>query len=140
VHRILREHAAGVPLRLGVTVTGLDGAGKVALSDGTTGSYDLVVGADGVRSEVRRLALDGAAARYVGQVCCRFVAEGHPELSDWTARLGPDRTFLTVALGQGRVYCYADLNCSEPAGPAGDWRRLFADFADPVPGSVAAWW
>jgi 2-polyprenyl-6-methoxyphenol hydroxylase-like FAD-dependent oxidoreductase len=137
LHRILREHAAGVPLRLGVTVTGLDGAGKVTLSDGTTGSYDLVVGADGVRSEVRRLALDGAAARYVGQVCWRFVAEGHPELSDWTARLGPGRTFLTVALGQGRVYCYADLNSSEPAGPAGDWRRLFADFADPLPALLA---
>ena len=137
LHRILREHAADVPLRMGMTITGLDGAGAATLSDGSTASFELLVGADGVRSEVRRLALHGAAARYVGQLCWRFVAQGHPEIADWTARLGPRRTFLTVALGQGRVYCYADIDSAELAAPAGDWRDLFADFADPVPALLA---
>ncbi|WP_448608376.1 FAD-dependent oxidoreductase [Geodermatophilus sp. URMC 60] len=57
--RILHDRAAevGVRLRYGVTFTDLhqDGAGvDVPFTDGSTGRYDLVVGADGVRSAVRR--------------------------------------------------------------------------------------
>ena len=48
--------------------------------------------------------------------------------------LGRGRAFLTVALGEGSVYCYADVNSSEAADAGGaEWRELFADFADPVP-------
>jgi hypothetical protein len=44
---VLREANAETPIRLGTTVTDLeDGAApRVRLSDGSTGSYDLVVGA-----------------------------------------------------------------------------------------------
>lgn len=51
-----RALAAGAKVRLGVTVDQLDSDGDgvdVTLTDGTTGRYDLVVGADGVRSRVR---------------------------------------------------------------------------------------
>ena len=133
----LRDATAGVPIRLGVTVTGLDGPAAVRFSDGSQGSYDVVIGADGVHSQVRRVALGGDGARYVGQVAWRFVVDGTPDITDWTARLGPGRSFLTVALGGGRVYCYADVNSAEPAGPPGDWRELFAGFAEPVPSLLA---
>jgi 2-polyprenyl-6-methoxyphenol hydroxylase-like FAD-dependent oxidoreductase len=58
--RILLDRAdeAGVKLRLGVTTTELaqDPAGvDVMFSDGSTGRYDLVVGADGIRSWTRRM-------------------------------------------------------------------------------------
>src|SRR4051812_827302 len=52
-----RVAEAGVKLRVGTTCTELaqDVAGvDVALSDGSTGRYDLVVGADGIRSQTRR--------------------------------------------------------------------------------------
>src|SRR3954451_17346994 len=57
--RILADRAteAGVKIRFGTTFTELtqDDAGvDVAFSDGSTGRYDLVVGADGVRSWTRR--------------------------------------------------------------------------------------
>ncbi|MCY1136660.1 FAD-dependent oxidoreductase [Actinoplanes sp. Pm04-4] len=57
--RILADRAAavGVKLRLGTTHTALsqdpDGVG-VTFADGSTGRYDLVVGADGVKSWTRR--------------------------------------------------------------------------------------
>lgn len=133
----LRKATADIPIRRGVTVTGLDGAAMVRFSDGAQGSYDLVVGADGVHSAVRRDALAGNAARYVGQVAWRYVVDGQADITDWTARIGPGRTFLTVALGRGRVYCYADVNSAERAGPTGDWRDLFAGFAQPVPRLLA---
>ena len=136
LYEALRNATTEVPVRLGTSVTDLeDGeAPRVSFSDGSTGSYDLVVGADGVHSTIRSLALGGPAASYVGQASWRFVADGFPDITDWTAMLGRGRTFLTVALGQAAVYCYADLNTSEPAVAAReDWRERFADFGGPVP-------
>ncbi|TCO19659.1 2-polyprenyl-6-methoxyphenol hydroxylase-like FAD-dependent oxidoreductase [Kribbella steppae] len=136
LHESLRQATAEVPVRLGTSVTDLEigGAPQVTFSDGSTGSYDLVVGADGVHSTIRNLALGGPPATYVGQASWRFVADGFSDITDWTVMLGRGRTFLTVSLGQGVVYCYADLNTNDPATAASeDWRRAFAGFAAPVP-------
>ena len=136
LHEVLLEAMAEVPIRLGVSVTGLeDGdAPQVIFSDSSTGSYDLVVGADGVHSTIRSLALGGPPASYVGQASWRFIVDGFLEAADWVVRLGRGRSFLTVALGQGVVYCYADLSTSDPtSGADRDWRESFADFAEPVP-------
>ena len=53
-----RAVAGGARLRLGTTVSSLsqDGSGvDVLFSDGSAGRYDLVVGADGIRSATRRM-------------------------------------------------------------------------------------
>lgn len=63
---LLLSGAADVPIRWGVeprTVTVGDDGATVELSDGTHGRYDLVLGADGVHSAVRRLVFgDGGPA------------------------------------------------------------------------------
>jgi 2-polyprenyl-6-methoxyphenol hydroxylase-like FAD-dependent oxidoreductase len=122
LHAVLRAAAARVPIRESTPVTGLQ-AGRtrtrVTFGDGTCESYDLVVGADGIHSTVRRLALGASSVRYMGQLSWRFVAHGFHGISDWTVRLGPGRSFLTVALGGGAVYCYADVNAADPTGLEG---------------------
>ena len=53
-----RAEAAGAKLRLGTSVTSLNGGERavdVVFSDGSAGRYDLVIGADGVRSATRRM-------------------------------------------------------------------------------------
>ena len=136
LHEMLLEATADVHVRFGLSVTDLkDGeAPRVIFSDGSTGTYDLVVGADGIHSTIRSLALGGPAPGFVGQVSWRFIAEDVGGITDWTVMLGRGRAFLTVALGGGVVYCYADVNTSDPVTAAGeDWRGRFADFAEPVP-------
>jgi FAD-dependent urate hydroxylase len=137
LHAALLTATRDVPVRLGTTVEpDPDGTreGEVFFSDGSTGRYDVVVGADGIESAVRRTLPGGGGSRFVGQVCWRYVVEDASGLTGWTARLGRGRTFLTVAIGGGRVYCYADLNVAGPQEPSGDWRTRFSGFADPVPG------
>ena len=53
-----RAAAAGAKLRLGTSLSSLspdDGGVDVVFSDGSAGRYDLVVGADGIRSATRRM-------------------------------------------------------------------------------------
>ena len=67
--------------RPGTAVTALtqqDGRVSVAFDDGTEAGYDLVVGADGINSDVRRLAVGGPAAVYGGQMVWRSLAPVEP--------------------------------------------------------------
>jgi len=136
LHDLLRS-TGRTPVRFGVGVETADAQGRVTFTDGTQDSYDLVVGADGIDSAVRSSAFAGATPRFLNQICWRFLARdsaGEIRAGEWTARLGSNgRGFLTLPLGDGRVYCYADTNSARPTPPDGDWRALFADFAGPVP-------
>ncbi|MEU5974976.1 FAD-dependent monooxygenase [Streptomyces sp. NPDC047315] len=141
LHALLRAAVAPDAVRTGVAVQHAAPDGTVTFSDGRRQTYDLVVGADGVNSAVRHSAFPRPAPRFLGQICWRFLADhasGPATATAWTARLGPGgRTFLTVPIGCGRAYCYADVNSATPASPVGDWRDRFADFTGPVPDLLA---
>jgi 2-polyprenyl-6-methoxyphenol hydroxylase-like FAD-dependent oxidoreductase len=72
----------GLPCRLGVSVTSLKQDGRrvaVTFTDGGVGEYDLVIGADGISSTVRHLALSEAAPTYAGQMAWRGLAPRDPD-------------------------------------------------------------
>ncbi len=74
--RTVREEAVAV--RLGITVAKLtqtDEQVDVAFTDGSTGCYDLVVGADGIYSSIRGMIFpDAPKPAFTGQGCWRVVA------------------------------------------------------------------
>jgi FAD-dependent urate hydroxylase len=141
LHALLREAAGAVPIRIGLAVERLaqgDGAVSVDFSDGRSGTYDLVVGADGIHSAVRRLAFEPTAVpRPVGQIGWRFMAPRPPEVTTWSVMLGRGTAFLTLPLADDRVYCYCDVvsrpgpDTPEQVGPE-RLGELFAEFADPA--------
>ncbi|TFE37104.1 FAD-binding protein [Streptomyces sp. ICN441] len=130
-----------VPVRHGVTVDSLEHADDgmhddgvhVTFSDGGIGRYDVVVGADGIRSHVRQWVDPTAGARYLGQVCWRFLTDA-PDIDRWSVWLGPGTAFLAYPVGGGRVCCYADVTTSSPeaAPPAAVLTGLFAGFDERV--------
>jgi FAD-dependent urate hydroxylase len=141
LHAMLRHGLDGVAIRLGTSVESLrlgDGAVRVGLSDGSVADYDVLVGADGIYSSIRRLAFgDPSPPRYVGQVSWRVVLDGVPWPASWTVMLGKGRAFLTIPLGGDRLYCYADVDVPDGQDPTGGRRHfaeLFADFAEPAAG------
>jgi FAD-dependent urate hydroxylase len=143
LHELLRDGAAGVPIQFGKTVSvvtqTLD-AVRVTFDDGATREFAIVIGADGIRSSIRRLVFGDIAPRYVGQVCWRFLVKGvngPQRVTTWTVMLAPDRAFLMLPVGDGDLYVYADLVRRELDDPTGrdvaKLRELFADFAEPAP-------
>ncbi|MFF2518408.1 FAD-dependent oxidoreductase [Streptomyces sp. NPDC058086] len=123
LHAALRE-IVPVPVRHGVTVVSLrhaddgmhDDGVHVTFSDGGTGRYDVVVGADGIRSGLRESVDPAAGTRYLGQVCWRFLTDA-PGIDRWTVWLGPGTAFLTYPVGGGRVCCYADVAAPSSEDP-----------------------
>jgi FAD-dependent urate hydroxylase len=141
LHELLLEAAGDVPIRVGRAVdriTQRNGTVSVECRDGAGGDYDLVVGADGIHSAVRRLMFGSTAVpRAVGQVGWRFVAARPPEVTTWSVMLGRRTAFLTIPIGDDRVYCYCDVVSSQDAGggddyPAEVFTQLFSAFADPA--------
>ena len=78
LHQILQSHtlASGADVRVGVTVETLRDNGDrvvVQFTDGNKRSYDLVIGADGLHSQVREIVFGvELQPHFTGQVCWRY--------------------------------------------------------------------
>jgi 2-polyprenyl-6-methoxyphenol hydroxylase-like FAD-dependent oxidoreductase len=140
LQRILVAGAAGVPHRLGTTISSLhpdNGGASVEFSDGSTGRYALIVGADGIASSVRRLALSSDPPARAGHMAWRSVAPIRPEgLANLQFFLG-DRCFFGLCpVGDGHTYGFGHVcdvdDHDEVAGRLERLRERFADFARPV--------
>lgn len=147
LHHLLVERAAlGSSLRYGTSVLTLEQdaeAVSVECTDRLRERYELVVGADGIRSFVRRQVLGGSQPSFRGQVGWRFLARRPPGIEGWTVFLGADRAFLLLPVSHDEVYCYADRRVPHPLAdpPQGRLQRLraaFQDFAEPVREVLAA--
>lgn len=73
-------------VQLGVTVEAIewqDARTGVTFSNDQSCAYDLVVGADGIYSQIRQdLFPDAPRPQYAGQLCWRLMMERHPTSSD----------------------------------------------------------
>jgi 2-polyprenyl-6-methoxyphenol hydroxylase-like FAD-dependent oxidoreductase len=94
-HKILQGaiRQADVPVRVGVTVSNLeqkDETVEVTFTDRTHDRYDMIIGADGIRSLIRRLVF-GADYQplYTGQVCWRCNVPRPPEVDNFQLFLAP---------------------------------------------------
>ena len=137
---------AAVSHRLGVTLTALtqdDDRVRVSFSDGTSGDYDLVVGADGIHSTVRKLAVSASSPSYAGQMAWRSVIPTRPQgMLDMMVLMGDGCFFGLVPMGEGQTYGFGAVGGArfkDPlVGRLERFRRRFAEFGVPVPAYLAA--
>lgn len=145
LHTILTERAEalGVKIALGTTIAEMaedEGGVDVTLTGGRRARYDLVVGADGIRSPLRRrLFGEGHEPQFVGHACWR-VTVPRPAWLDRCA------LFFGIGLKAGMVPLTRDemyllLISNEPSAahidPA-EQRRMLARYLGHFAGPVAA--
>ena len=116
LQQVLLSGAAAVPCRLGTSIISLiqdSHRVSVRFSDGSAGEYDLVVGADGISSTVRRLTLSTAPPAYLGQMVWRSLAPIRPRgLTTLQFLLGDGCFFGLCPTGDGHTYGFG--NFTEP--------------------------
>ncbi len=136
--------ASGV-LRLGAEVTAVEQGedGVVATStDGSEERGDLLVGADGLSSVVRRAIAD-VPIRYAGYTAWRGVSSVPVEAGRLTESWGVGERFGLVDIGRGRTYWFATKNApegepDEPRGRKAEILRRFSGWHEPIAAVVEA--
>lgn len=148
LHTILHDGATdhGVNCRMGLSVSALDNqpdAVHVTFTDGSTGTYDLVVGADGVYSKVRQLVFGEHRARYVGQSVWRYAFDRPAALTTGHMYLGRHSRVGLIPMTRDRMYMF--LLSSEGKHPAlapdqllPRMHELLADYSAPLVREAAA--
>jgi len=135
-------------LHLGADVCGFEEDGaqvQVKLRDGSVATGDLLVGADGLRSAVRRQLLGDGDPVYLGSTSWRGIVgsegiafeRGHG--FNWVGR---GSEFLAFSLADDRIY-WACVTKEAPGGKAGpgghkqDVVERFGNWAEPIPALIA---
>lgn len=109
LQKVLGNAFGGEHLHLGYRLTGMaDTASgtKLAFANGTTAEFDLVVGADGVRSIIRRWISGHVGTRYSRTSAFRGIVPRHrllslPDPEAIQFWMGPDAHLLHYAIGAG---------------------------------------
>ncbi|MBF6101677.1 FAD-dependent monooxygenase [Nocardia cyriacigeorgica] len=121
LHRILLRALTDTEIRTGAEVTGFDqdGAGvTVRFADGGSERGELLIGADGVHSAVRRALVGDQPPRYTGYIAWRGAASVGPEIvapGTFCAFFGPGTRFTYYDVAPGRTYWMSVAN-GEPHG------------------------
>src|SRR5262249_4967484 len=114
-----------------------ENAVTVAFTDASTGTFDLVIGADGISSTVRTLTFGAISPDYSGSMAWRSIAPIRPHGLDQLQFLLGDGCFFGLCpVGGGRTYGLGNITAPrshEPMrGRLERLRRYFASFGDPV--------
>jgi 2-polyprenyl-6-methoxyphenol hydroxylase-like FAD-dependent oxidoreductase len=146
LHEVLLEGARDVPVAHDASVEALrsdeDGV-DVTFTDGREHRYDLVVGADGLRSRVRELLFGPSSLAYSGYTCWRFVVKSPVRSLAMREMWGRGRRLGIVPIGEDSLYAFAVANAppgadDPPEGRLDRLRERFAGFGGQAPDVLAA--
>jgi 2-polyprenyl-6-methoxyphenol hydroxylase-like FAD-dependent oxidoreductase len=137
--------AAGGEVRLGVEVTAVELGDDAVVAKGADGSEergDLLVGADGLSSVVRR-AITDVPIRYAGYTAWRGVSPVPVGAGRITESWGVGERFGLIDIGRGRTYWFATKNApedepDEPEGRKAEVMRRFSGWHEPIAAVVEA--
>ena len=146
-HSVLAE-SAGDMIRLGAGVEGFDADDdgvSVALADGREERFDVLIGADGLRSTVRRGVVGSSEPVFTDYTTWLSVIPLRHPLLENTLRVyfGRGGRFTVWPVSRGRVYWEA-IYSAEAGGVDGaggrqaDVLERFGDWAEPVPEAIRA--
>lgn len=142
LHEILRELTEGVPIHFETKVDALEEKQhgvSVTLSDGTQEDYDLVVGADGIHSQVRELLFGKEGFSYSGLRIWLYMMPAGKEMPSEPNDLFGQGEYIGVfptRIGKLGVLFLASVPAGEP-DPLEErivrLRERFGDFAWMIP-------
>jgi 2-polyprenyl-6-methoxyphenol hydroxylase-like FAD-dependent oxidoreductase len=101
-----------------------------AVGDVRSIAADLVVGADGIHSQVRRDLFGERAPRYMGYRSHRFIMRNVADVRCFTEYLGRGQRIGLVPISESKLYVWTTFNSRRGSNPQDHLPRLFAQFTD----------
>lgn len=141
LHKLLGDSAIaqGATVRLGITATAIEQTDErvtVHFSDGSAGTYDLVIGADGVYSATRALLMPEAETpQFTGQAVWRYNLPRPAGLDAFHVYNGPTGAGL-VPISSELMYIY--VTTPEPGNPRHPQQGLAATMRKRLAGCAPA--
>lgn len=136
LHSLLVADIPGSRVHTSAEAVGVDKqSGTVAFADGTEERFDVVVGADGIRSAVRASCFDDPGMTYAGYNTWRAITEGVP-LDAGFETWGTRARFGAVPLHDGHTYWFAVTSGPEAQPGTQTLHQLhttFEQWHDPIP-------
>jgi 2-polyprenyl-6-methoxyphenol hydroxylase-like FAD-dependent oxidoreductase len=132
----------GVPVRMGVGVESIaddprTAQADVLFTDGSSGRYDLVVGADGIHSRVRALTFSAVAPHFTGFANWRAVLPRPRSIARILWQMGPSKSLGIIPTSDTHLYIAGVTK--EPGNPRHEKAKMldllrarFADFGGPA--------
>jgi len=142
LQRAMLEAVPSERLRLGTTCTGASEDGSAAVDGGEPLRGEVVVGADGIRSAVRRSLFGEELLRYGGHRAWRAGTRLDSALvrDRFVEVWGVGGGFGFGPAGEGRVYWYCFEAVPEdapaPDSPRDEFLRRYGDWIDPIPALI----
>lgn len=139
----LRDAGTGVDVRVSTEVDSVDAAGTVRTKAGERLAGDLVVGADGLRSVVRRSLWPDSRVRSTGMLAARLIGSvDEPDRVEGGEIWGRGDYGGVAPLPDGRCYAYlvVPVTAGSPSTPDEAlpwWRERFASWHFPLPQLLA---
>lgn len=141
LHRILLDALDEGTVRTNAFVTSASIDGTVKVGPGPQENFDLVIGADGLNSQVRESVESGIGPRYSGYSCWRGITERPVDLDGAAGEtVGRGLRFGIAPLKDGRVYWFAVANMPQHASFADEKaavRDLFSSWHAPIADLIA---
>ena len=109
----------GSQIRYSNTIVSLDQSASgvdVGFSDGTRGTYDLVIGADGTRSTVRKFVFPEIEPSYRSFCAWRTLMDGSERGATLTIRVAPGLALGSFSVGPNLIYAF--ILAHYPAPPS----------------------
>lgn len=145
LHNIFSAHvrAHGAHVRLGLTVKTLDQDAdgvNVTFTDGTSATYDSVVGADGFQSSLRAMLLpDAPSPHFTGQGCWRLIAPRPADMIGAEIYFGPGYKIGFNPCSPNNFYLFVTMSMpGNPFIPEAEWEDRMRDILSPFGGRVPA--
>lgn len=99
----------GIPFKMGQTVERIDNRPDgvdVTFTDGSTGSYDLLIASDGINSKVRGMVFEDISPRYVGLSVWRYPFKRHEDLDTGHMYYGKKSKIGFIPMSEDSMYMF----------------------------------
>lgn len=139
---VLRDACTDVDIRTTADVDTVSADGTVTTRSGDTVTGDVVIGADGLWSTVRRKLWPDSTIRPTGALAARLIGDIGQRIGDGGETWGQGDYAGMVPLPDGRIYAYlvvptAAGSPTEPTEALPWWQRRFAGWHQPLPQLLA---